>query len=73
MQENYEELRVSRSDDGYIVTVEMHRPQALNAMNTTMGRELLQCFDAFFWDKQTRVVILTGAGFLIFTISYLRW
>jgi enoyl-CoA hydratase len=69
MHENYETLRVTRSEDGYIVTVEMNRPQALNAMNTTMGRDLLQCFDDLFWDKQTRVVILTGAGEKAFCVG----
>jgi enoyl-CoA hydratase/carnithine racemase len=62
MSQSYETLRVTRSEDNAIVTVEMHRPEALNAMNTMMGRELLQCFDGLFWDQDTRVVILTGAG-----------
>jgi enoyl-CoA hydratase/carnithine racemase len=69
MHDEYETLQVTRSADGYIVTVEMHRPQALNAMNTTMGRELLRCFDGLFWDKQTRVVILTGAGEKAFCVG----
>ncbi len=69
MSQDYETLQVTRSDDGYIVTVEMHRPQALNAMNTAMGRELLDCFEALFWDKQTRVVILTGAGEKAFCVG----
>src|SRR5215831_21080662 len=69
MTQSYETLRVTRSHDDYIVTVEMHRPEALNAMNTAMGRELLDCFAAFFWDKQTRVVILTGAGEKAFCVG----
>ena len=69
MSETYETLRVERSEDGYIVTVEMHRPDALDAMNTAMGRELLACFDRLFWDKQTRVVILTGAGERAFCVG----
>ncbi|MGQ4806794.1 Short-chain-enoyl-CoA hydratase [Candidatus Entotheonellaceae bacterium PAL068K] len=69
MSETYDTLRVVRSDDGYIVTVEMHRPDALNAMNTAMGRELLACFDGLFWDKQARVVILTGAGERAFCVG----
>ncbi|GIX46379.1 MAG: hypothetical protein KatS3mg131_0590 [Candidatus Tectimicrobiota bacterium] len=69
MRQDYETLRVSRSPDGFIVTVEMHRPEALNAMNTAMGRELLDCFEALFWDKQTRVVILTGAGDKAFCVG----
>jgi enoyl-CoA hydratase len=69
MSENYETLRMTRSDDGYVVTVEMHRPEALNAMNTAMGRDLLACFDGLFWDKQARVVILTGAGEKAFCVG----
>ena len=69
MSETYETLRVTGSEDGAIVTVEMHRPEALNAMNTVMGRELLACFDGLFWNKQTRVVILTGAGEKAFCVG----
>ena len=69
MSQYYDTLRVTPSADGYIVTVEMYRPEALNAMNTAMGRELLHCFDDFFWDKQTRVVILTGAGDKAFCVG----
>jgi enoyl-CoA hydratase len=69
MAQNYETLRVVRSDDHYIVTVEMHRPEALNAMNTAMGRELLHCFEQMFWDKEARVVILTGAGEKAFCVG----
>src|SRR3989441_6596669 len=69
MSQPFDTLHITRSDDGYIVTVEMHRPEALNAMNTAMGRELLDCFERFFWDKQTRVVILTGAGEKAFCVG----
>ena len=69
MSQHFDTLHITRSDDGYIVTVEMHRPEALNAMNTVMGRELLDCFEGFFWDKQLRVVILTGAGEKAFCVG----
>jgi enoyl-CoA hydratase len=69
MSEQYETLRLTYSDDRHVVTVEMHRPQALNAMNTTMGRELLDCFEALFWDQETRVVVLTGAGDKAFCVG----
>ena len=69
MSETYETLCVTRSDADAIVTVEMHRPEALNAMNTAMGRELLHCFEGLFWDKQTRAVILTGAGDKAFCVG----
>lgn len=69
MSQNYETLRVTRSADSYVQTVEMHRPEALNAMNTAMGQELLACFEALFWDKDVRVVILTGAGEKAFCVG----
>ena len=69
MSQPFDTLHVTRSDDGYIVTVEMHRPEALNAMNTAMGRELLDCFGSFFWDKELRAVILTGAGEKAFCVG----
>jgi enoyl-CoA hydratase/carnithine racemase len=69
MSDTYETLRMTRTEEGAVVTVEMHRPAALNAMNTAMGRDLLTCFDVLFWDKQTRVVILTGAGDKAFCVG----
>src|SRR5262252_7078642 len=69
MSQPYETLHVTQSDDGYITTVELHRPEALNAMNTAMGRELLDSFEDFFWDKHTRVVILTGTGTKAFCVG----
>ncbi len=67
MSESYETLQVTRNN--HVVTVEMHRPDALNAMNTSMGRDLLDCFDKLFWDKEARVVILTGSGAKAFCVG----
>jgi hypothetical protein len=53
MSQYYDTLRVTPSDDGHVVTVEMHRPEALNAMNTAMGRELLHCFENFLGQTDT--------------------
>jgi enoyl-CoA hydratase/carnithine racemase len=66
---SYKTLRVSRSDDGYVVTVELNRPEVLNAMNTAMGEDLFACFEALFWDKVTRAVVLTGAGEKAFSVG----
>ena len=67
MSQSYETLQVTR--DNHVVTVEMHRPDALNAMNTAMGRELLDCFENLFWDKEARAVILTGSGEKAFCVG----
>lgn len=67
MSETYDTLHMRRDD--HVITVEMCRPEALNAMNTTMGHELLDCFEALFWDKEARVIILTGAGEKAFCVG----
>jgi enoyl-CoA hydratase/carnithine racemase len=69
MTQDYQTLRVTRTDDGYIVTVELYRPQVLNAMDTAMGRELLACFEGLFWEQGPRVVVLTGAGEKAFCVG----
>jgi enoyl-CoA hydratase len=58
----YRHLLVERSDDGYVVTVTLNRPDQMNAMNTGMGEDLLACFEGFQRDRDVRAVILTGAG-----------
>jgi len=69
MSSSYKTLNVTASSDGYVVTVELNRPEALNAMNTAMGEELLRCFDAFTWDKTVRAVVFTGAGEKAFCVG----
>ena len=67
MNQSYETLQVTR--DAHVVTVTLDRPSALNAINTAMGRELLSCFESLFWDKEARVVILTGTGEKAFCVG----
>src|SRR5215207_8449289 len=69
MSSSYSALTVTRSADGFVVTVELHRPEALNAMNTAMGEDLLRCFDAFTWDTTARAVVFTGAGDKAFCVG----
>ena len=69
MSSSYKHLRVTSSADGFVVTVELNRPEALNAMNTAMGEDLLRCFEAFQWDKIVRAVVFTGAGEKAFCVG----
>jgi len=69
MSSSYKTLDVTRSADGFVVTVELNRPEALNAMNTAMGEELLHCFEAFQWDRTARAVVFTGAGEKAFCVG----
>ncbi len=56
----YETLIVERT--GAIAKVVMNRPEARNALNLTMRREMLGALDEIEADPTARVVILTGAG-----------
>jgi len=45
-----------------VATVTLNRPDRLNAVNTTVIRELVEAFDAADGDDGVRAVIVTGAG-----------
>ncbi|MCR1782769.1 crotonase/enoyl-CoA hydratase family protein [Nocardioides carbamazepini] len=57
----YETLTWHVDDDG-IATLTLHRPDALNAFDLTMARELLQVFLTDARDDAVRAVVVTGAG-----------
>jgi 2-(1,2-epoxy-1,2-dihydrophenyl)acetyl-CoA isomerase len=50
-----------RRDDG-VATVELNRPEALNAWNAQLGADLLAALRAAEQDESVRAVIVTGAG-----------
>src|SRR6185437_2509176 len=61
-QMNYETLKVAIGDDR-VGVITMNRPEARNAMNTTMMGELRDCFAGFYVDPDTAAcLILTGEG-----------
>ena len=53
-------LRIERRD--HVAWVTLDRPEALNAMNRALVRELRAFFSGLAEDRETRVVILRGAG-----------
>ncbi|HSB42705.1 MAG TPA: enoyl-CoA hydratase-related protein [Methylomirabilota bacterium] len=69
MSSSYRTLNVTASPDGHVVTVELSRPEALNAMNTAMGEDLLRCFDELHRDPAVRAVVFTGAGSKAFCVG----
>lgn len=69
MSSSYRTLNVTPSSDGHVVTVELNRPEALNAMNTAMGEDLLRCFDGLHRDRTVRAVVFTGAGSKAFCVG----
>ena len=56
----YQTLLVDRGDA--VATITLNRPEARNALDLTMRREMLGALDEIEADPAVRVVILTGAG-----------
>ena len=48
--------------DDYVYILELNRPEAMNALNTLMAIELIECLSVLKDKKDLRVLILTGAG-----------
>jgi len=62
-------LRLGRTGDGHVLTVELARPEALNAMNTAMGEDLLACFRGPAAAADVRAVVFTGTGERAFCVG----
>jgi enoyl-CoA hydratase len=61
MADVYSTLLIERHADGYAL-VTLNRPEALNALNTTLTGELAAFLDTVEQDDSVRCVILTGSG-----------
>jgi len=62
MRTDFETIVVSRNDD-HILVVTLNRPEVSNALNTQMGLDLVELFEAFSTDlADLRAVIVTGSG-----------
>src|SRR3954451_7736959 len=57
---DYETIAVHRR--GGAETIELHRPQALNAWNKQFGLDLRAAVDEVGGDDSVRAVCITGAG-----------
>jgi enoyl-CoA hydratase/carnithine racemase len=56
----YETLEIRQ--DGAVAWLILNRPQVLNALSYQLVEDLHHYFDSLRADKQTRVVIIKGAG-----------
>jgi 2-(1,2-epoxy-1,2-dihydrophenyl)acetyl-CoA isomerase len=56
----YETVNVHR--DGAAATIELNRPETLNAWNAQLGHDLLAAVTAVAEDEGVRAVVITGAG-----------
>jgi 2-(1,2-epoxy-1,2-dihydrophenyl)acetyl-CoA isomerase len=63
MDEYGEQLQtVNTRRDGDAVTIELNRPEALNAWNAQLGADLLAALRAAGADESVRAVVITGGG-----------
>ena len=60
MMTNYETLLLTK--EGGITTITFNRPEKRNAMSPQLHREMFQLLTELRYDKETRVIVLTGAG-----------
>lgn len=58
--DEYQTIRYAVADG--VATVTLNRPQSLNALNSTMRRELLAAVKAVGRDDAVRAIVITGAG-----------
>src|SRR4051812_15870983 len=56
----FEEIRYEVAD--HVLTITLDRPDRLNAFTATMGRELIEAFDAADRDDEVRAIVVTGEG-----------
>src|SRR3954464_7180098 len=56
----FQELRYEVAD--HVLTITLDRPDRLNAFTATMGRELIEAFDAADRDDEVRAIVVTGEG-----------
>jgi feruloyl-CoA hydratase/lyase len=60
MTTNCETLLLTK--EGGITTIAFNRPEKRNAMSPQLHREMFQLLTELRYDKETRVIVLTGAG-----------
>ena len=62
MRADFETIIISRHDN-HVLLVTLNRPEVSNALNTRMGLDLMELFEALSIDlEDLRVVIITGSG-----------
>ena len=58
---SYEHILTDLDDDG-ILTVTLHRPEAMNAWTMTMTKELVDMVEKADANDDVRAVVVTGSG-----------
>lgn len=53
-------------------TLTLNRPQAMNAMDDVMMRELAECFEALQQEQEIQVLVIRGEGKVFLRAGILR-
>ncbi len=67
------ELVITRPHGEGIVEVALNRPEAMNALNMDLLKELTTCFAGLGVDQEVRGIVFTGTGKAFCTGGDLRW
>jgi enoyl-CoA hydratase len=59
---NYETLEIEHVEDGRLAVVTINRPEAYNALNTQLAKDITSAFALLEKSAQLRCAILTGSG-----------
>ena len=59
-EQTFDTIKVNRT--GRVITVELNRPDALNALNSKMTEEVTTYLTSLDEDKDTGCFVLTGTG-----------
>jgi enoyl-CoA hydratase len=55
----YKNILLTR--DGFVATIQLNRPKALNALNIELMTELVDCLESLDQDESIRAIVLTGS------------
>jgi enoyl-CoA hydratase len=55
----YKNILLTR--DGFVATIQLNRPKALNALNIELMTELVDCLESLDQDEGIRAIVLTGS------------
>ena len=56
----YQTLLVDKNEG--VTTITLNRPEKRNAMSPQLHRDMYDCLTELRYDKDTRVIVITGAG-----------
>ncbi|PWA08127.1 enoyl-CoA hydratase [Pueribacillus theae] len=67
---NWETIQLEKNSKAQgVYTLTLNRPQSMNALNTQMAIDLVECLKQLNKDKECRVLVITGSGERAFCVG----